>query len=188
MKKEVAEEMGIQLSAKEISTFEFQNYSIGNDKLMRIYKILIPSEELQRIVEKAKAYQAALSQKYLRGMAYQEVYTSYIIPLDQFITESIERDVMFMADNINTYNAHSYFTNNTNGLMQFMQSRGKESKEEEKENKGISNNILTIPVAKTKFPHKVANYQFKKRKRGFEKRGSTHAAKVKENRVGVISR
>ena len=118
-------------------------------------------------------------------MAYQEVYTSYIIPLDQFITDSIERDVMFMADYINTYNAHSYFTNNTNG---FMQSRGKESKEEEKENKGISNNILTIPVAKTKFPHKVANYQFKKRKRGFEKRGSTHAAKVKENRVGVISR
>ena len=39
MKKEIAEEMGIQLSAKEISTFEFQNYSIGNDKLMRMYKI-----------------------------------------------------------------------------------------------------------------------------------------------------
>ena len=121
-------------------------------------------------------------------MAYQEVYTSYIIPLDQFITDSIERDVMFMADYINTYNAHSYFTNNTNG---FMQSRGKESKEEEekKESKGMNNNILAIPVAKTKFPYKVANYQFKKRKkRGGEKRGSTRAAKVKETRVGVISK
>jgi hypothetical protein len=29
MKKEIAEEMGMQLSTKAISTFEFQNYSIG---------------------------------------------------------------------------------------------------------------------------------------------------------------
>ena len=104
---------------------------------MRIYKILIPSEELQSI-----AYQAALSQKYLGGMAYQALYTSYIMPLDQFITESIERDAIFMTNNINTYKAHSYFTDNSNGLMQFIQSRGKEYKEEEeekeKENKGMN--------------------------------------------------
>jgi len=77
----------MQLLTKAISTFEFQNYSIGGDKLMRIYKILIPSEELQRVADQAKAYQAALPQKYLRRIAYQEVYTSYIMPLDQFITE-----------------------------------------------------------------------------------------------------
>ena len=80
---------------------------------------------------------------------------------------------MFMADYINTYNAHSYFTNNTNGLMQ---SRGKESKEEEekKESKGMNNNILAIPVAKTKFPYKVANYQFKKRKKGGVRKEARH--------------
>lgn len=83
MKEEITEEMGIQLSAKEISTYEFQNYLLGNNKLMRIYKILIPLEELQGVADQAKAYQAALPQKFLKGgESYQEVYTSYTIPLN----------------------------------------------------------------------------------------------------------
>ena len=106
MMKEINEEMGI----KQIKIFAFKNFQIDNNKFMKIYKILVISEKLQGIADKAKAYQAALPQKLLKGGgAYQEVYTSYIIPLDQFITKSIDRDAMFMAVEINTYRAHSDF-------------------------------------------------------------------------------
>ena len=85
-----------------------------------------------------------------------------------------------MAININTYKAHSYFTDNSNGLMQFMQTKGREN-QEEKENQGMNNNIPPAPIAPIKFPPKVANYQLKKRKKGFGNGGLTYAAKVRKN-------
>ncbi|MFK7761552.1 MAG: NUDIX domain-containing protein [Candidatus Midichloriaceae bacterium] len=79
MMKEINEEKGIE----QIKIFAFKNFQIDNNKFMKIYKILVISEELQGIADKAKAYQAALPEKLLKGGgAYQEVYTSYIIPLD----------------------------------------------------------------------------------------------------------
>jgi hypothetical protein len=52
-----------------------------------------------------------------------------------------------MENKVNTYRAHSYFTDNAAGLMQFMQSKGKENKEEEKENRMMNGNVAAAPVA-----------------------------------------
>ena len=49
-----------------MQVFEFQNFQIDNDKFIRIYKILVTSEELQSIADEAKAYQAVLPQKFLK--------------------------------------------------------------------------------------------------------------------------
>jgi len=85
MMKEINEEMEMQFSVKQIKVLEFQNYQINNNKFMRIYKILVTSEKLQSIADKAKVYQATLPQKLKGGKAYQEVYTSYIISLNEFL-------------------------------------------------------------------------------------------------------
>jgi ADP-ribose pyrophosphatase YjhB (NUDIX family) len=183
MMKEINEEMGMQFSVKQIKVLEFQNYQIDNNKFMRIYKILVTSKKLQSIADKAKIYQATLPQKFLKGgKAYQEVYTSYIISLNQFLQKSKIRDTMFIEEEINAYWAHSYFTDNSDGLMQFIQSKGKE-------NEGINGKVLAAPVVQIKYSHHavIAGNRKRKTKRDDVEAILDHAVQIKRSHQAVVA-
>ena len=83
---------------------------------------------------------------------------------------------MFMTDEINTYRAHSYFTDNSYALMQFMQSKGKE-------NEMKNNNVFAAHAPQIKCSHKAVGAENKKRKRKMiiAKAKLTYTAKLQKS-------